>query len=74
MLPSEQQAAEAEIQPQSLEIAPIGLEGILAKINTSVVEKAETRAKAAIVEGTLVTEANVDTAPTSEAALISTLV
>ena len=74
VLPSEQQAAEAEIQPQNLEIAPIGLEGILAKINTSVVEKAETRAKAAIVEGTLVTEANVDTAPTSEAALISTLV
>ena len=68
----EQQATEAEIQPQNLEIVPIGLEEILAKINTSVVEKAETRAKAATPEGTLVMEANVDIVPVSEAALIFT--
>ena len=72
VLPSEQQPAEAKTQPQSLQIVLASPEGTLTRINTSVVERAETRAKASTPERTLVTKANVDTVPSSKIALIST--
>ena len=71
VLPFEQ-AAEVKTQPYNLQIVLASPKGTLARINTSVVERAKTRAKADALEWTLVTEANVDIVPTSKATLVST--
>ena len=72
VLASEQQATEAEIQPQNLQIIPVGLEGTLAGVDIIMVKRVEIRVETTTPKGALVIEANVDVIHTSKAALIAT--